>query len=260
MKNPNLRKKIFISSIYIFIIFIFIISVYSVVSPNATCSDGKQNQKEKGIDCGGPCKACKMPVEAKDLSIEENDFSFGGNESYDAMAKIKNPNNSFGAKSVVFQFNLLDENKNVIGSKETKAFILPAETKYFTAMGIKTAKNKKPSFVEVKIKDLQWEELVNFENPQIGIYNKRFSTLAVGTGHQAEGILKNESPFDLEKIIITVILRNEKGRVIGVNSTEKNAIRSKEERDFKVIWPYLLEDKVKSIDMDAQSNVFELQK
>ncbi len=37
--------------------------------PCSTCSDGIQNQGEKGIDCGGPCPSCS--VKEKPLTIEE---------------------------------------------------------------------------------------------------------------------------------------------------------------------------------------------
>ncbi|MBK9253997.1 MAG: hypothetical protein IPM42_00770 [Saprospiraceae bacterium] len=33
--------------------------------PVATCSDGIQNQSETGIDCGGPCEACKEGAHGK---------------------------------------------------------------------------------------------------------------------------------------------------------------------------------------------------
>ncbi len=32
---------------------------------NASCSDGVQNQGETGVDCGGPCGACKEGVHGK---------------------------------------------------------------------------------------------------------------------------------------------------------------------------------------------------
>jgi len=33
-----------------------------VIPPTETCSDGIQNQDETGIDCGGVCPACEVPV------------------------------------------------------------------------------------------------------------------------------------------------------------------------------------------------------
>ncbi|MBK9149901.1 MAG: hypothetical protein IPM26_02470 [Saprospiraceae bacterium] len=33
--------------------------------PAATCSDGIQNQGETGIDCGGPCQACREGIHGK---------------------------------------------------------------------------------------------------------------------------------------------------------------------------------------------------
>lgn len=35
------------------------------VACKSCCSDGIQNQGEEGVDCGGPCKPCKTPVDCK---------------------------------------------------------------------------------------------------------------------------------------------------------------------------------------------------
>ncbi len=36
----------------------FVFLSFSISSCKKTCSDGKKNQKEEGIDCGGPCRPC----------------------------------------------------------------------------------------------------------------------------------------------------------------------------------------------------------
>jgi hypothetical protein len=43
------------------------LAVYSCKDEDdsATCSDGIQNQDETGVDCGGPCAACKEGVHGK---------------------------------------------------------------------------------------------------------------------------------------------------------------------------------------------------
>ena len=38
--------------------FYFPVSIKIMASFSETCYDGKQNEGEQGVDCGGPCLAC----------------------------------------------------------------------------------------------------------------------------------------------------------------------------------------------------------
>lgn len=53
------------SNIFNFIFFIIIIAMFSCSSDEVpTCNDGIQNNNETGVDCGGNCVACDLPLEA----------------------------------------------------------------------------------------------------------------------------------------------------------------------------------------------------
>ncbi len=62
-----------------------------------TCVDGKQNQNEQGVDCGGVCvNACFVAVTTKEIQIQNVSFVAGGENQYDVVAVVKNPNESMG--------------------------------------------------------------------------------------------------------------------------------------------------------------------
>jgi hypothetical protein len=63
----------------------------------------------------------------------------------------------------------------------------------------------------------------------------------------------------LGNISVVIVLRSEKGDVVGINKTEKSSVRAKEERDFRLTWPYQLSAPVQNMEVDAQSNVFDPQ-
>lgn len=260
MINPRITKRIVIVSLYLVIFLIVGILLRYFFAAPATCGDGKQNQSEAGIDCGGPCRACEVVARTQEIVILEKAYAPGGNGNYDAMAHVRNPNNATGAPVFVYQFILKDAEGKVIGQKEGKSFILPSESKYLAGLGIPTEGGKIPAEVEIKINSTEWGNLADFDKPELNIYGKRFDPLPSGAvGGQAYGLLRNESSYDLGKIFIVVVLRDQNGKVIGLNTTEKNTVRSKEERDFLLTWPYDLGAAVASLDMEAYSDMFDQQ-
>lgn len=40
--------------------------------PSATCNDGLLNQGETGVDCGGPCNPCPIPLNPKMTAVVDN--------------------------------------------------------------------------------------------------------------------------------------------------------------------------------------------
>lgn len=257
MQNPAIKKRILISLAFLVLFILIGFILYYAISPAATCTDGKKNQGETNIDCGGPCSLCKAVVETQDIKIEESAVVFGGNKTYDAVAKIDNPNDAVGASSFKYVFNLKDASGNIVASREGTSFILPADSRYIAELGFQIDGDAIPTSAELVISDAKWEELDDIGKPQLGIYSKNYGRSPMGEGSAVDGIIRNESGYDLNKISIVIILRSDKGKIVGVNKTEKNAVRIKEERDFRLNWPYQLSAPVQNIEVDAQSNVFD---
>jgi hypothetical protein len=79
----------------------------------------------------------------------------------------------------------------------------------------------------------------------------------MGEGNEVAGIIRNESNYDLKEINIVVVLRDENGKIVGVNTTRKDSVGVKEERDFLMTWPYVLDATVQKIEVDSQTNIFD---
>ena len=249
------RIKIIIGYVVLFCVIAFIL--YLILSPAATCSDKKQNQGEKGIDCGGPCTPCKDVTQTKDISIGEVAFALGGNNTYDVASKISNPNDSIGARTFNYVFTLKDSTGSIIAKREGTNFILPADTKYVAELGLQTDNNAIPVSANIEISGADWQKLSNISKPQIGVYSKKFGPIENSDGNEAEGTIRNESSYDLKKIDIVIILRDEKGNIIGISTTQRNSVRAKEDQLFKVTWPYSLGGNVQKLEVDPQANVFD---
>lgn len=257
--DPRNKKRIIIILIYIIIFLLVIFFLYKIIIPKPTCSDGKQNQNEKGVDCGGNCAPCNDVVTVQNMEIKEKEFVYGGNNTYDILIKINNPNNNIGSPAFLYEAVLKNESGNVVTVKNGENFILPAETKYILISGLPVKEGDIPSAVDFNISNVKWEKFSEYQKPRLDIYNKRYNEISEGTGVEAYGILKNQSQFDFNSIKADVILRDGNGKLVGLNSTQINTVRAGEERDFKLTWPYKMSSEIKNMEVEAQVNIYDEQ-
>ncbi|KKP71177.1 MAG: hypothetical protein UR69_C0001G0001 [Candidatus Moranbacteria bacterium GW2011_GWE2_35_2-] len=252
----NTVKRIIIISIYFLVFFGIVFSVYKFLQPKPTCSDGILNQNEEQVDCGGVCEACIREISVNEIEIVESGFVYGGNNKFDAFAKIKNPNHQYGSSFFEYHFILKDSGGNIVGEKKESGFILPYETKYIIETNIES--NQSPVELEVIISNEQWEEFSGYEEPALGIYNKRFSDSEGGVfTAEAAGLMRNDSYFDFGSIKVNIILRNEQEDVVAVNTSVLNTIKSGEEREFRVTWPYRFDFSVRNFEAEAEADVYD---
>lgn len=259
MRDSRLKKRLLIILVFLLIFSLGSYFLYKIIVPEDSCFDGKQNQNEKNVDCGGVCSPCRDLSQVQNPVALEREFVFGGNNTYDGLIKLSNPNNSVGSPSFSYKAVLRDGNGNVIDEKSGDSFILPAETKYLTLTGFAVAKEVNPAELDFEIMQISWEEFTKYQKPQLGIYSKRFNLLSDIVGGEAYGVLRNESGFDFNLIKVNIVLRDGENKLVALNSTQLNTVRSGEERDFKLIWPYQLPGEVKNIEIEAEADTYNSQ-
>jgi len=90
--------------------------------------------------------------------------------------------------------------------------------------------------------------------------NKNYSTISSGVGFaQATGLLRNKSPFDFNEIIVRVILKDNAGKILALNSTSMETVVSGQERDFRTFWPSKFPgaENVQDMETQVEVNVFD---
>ncbi len=250
------KKRILIICIYATLFALFVWMIVALMKPNPTCFDGKQNQNEQEIDCGGVGEPCLVELIGKDLIVEDAHVVYGGDGKYDVVANINNPNALYGGEVVYYTIEILDGNKNVISERSDKTFILPNEQKYIVEVGMET--DNRPSNARITINDVDWIKFTEFDSPQIIVKNQRFGLLENGTNYaEAFGIVSNESPYDFHNVTIHVILEDERGIPIAVNKTRMRTLDAESQREFKLVWPHEFSGTIKSAQMRTESNVFD---
>jgi len=258
MTKSRVFKQIMIIIGYLVFFGVVCFGVYYVfIRVTPTCSDGKQNQDETGIDCGGACaKQCELPLNAKDIVTSEVAFVLGGQNSYDVLAKIYNPNDIAGASRFAYTLTLRDAAGTIIAEKSGTSFILPQETKYLFEFHLATG--ARPVQATMEISQVVWERFQGYaERPQVTVVQQAYDRIQSGPGFGvATGLVVNDSPYDFRSLLVKVVLRDVSGRPLAINSTEMLTMLSKEQRDFRLVWPTVFPGEVKSFEMFVDADVY----
>lgn len=223
-----------------------------------TCFDGKQNQNERGIDCGGSCvNACfVMPV---GVSIETSNIIFvaGGTNLYDVVATIKNPNEALRATELRYVFELKDRSGTVLTTRSGKSTLLPRGERKLIELNLETT--GVPVVATLSVTDIAWEYSQDFqEQPKVSIYRKGYTEATEGFGYgKAYGLLSNESPYDFRAITVYVTLYDRAGKVLALNKTQQNTVEAGESRDFELVWTTAFVGTVDRVDMEIDADTYD---
>jgi len=249
-------KQIVIGLIFVSLLGGFIFLCYYLLKPSPSCDDKIRNQGEEGIDCGGPCPPCEL-AEIKEIEVLSIEAVPNGPGFYDVVAQIKNPNQNYGSGRLPYQFDLFDEQNNLIGKFAGTNFILPNQTKYLVQL--KLAAAAPLNRVKLSFGDIKWQKLDGLQLPQLAIQQKEYSVLNEGAVYsRAKAVLINKTNFDFDKIDIDILLFDASRKIIGLNTTETRSLLAGQERDFTVAWFSPVAGEAAFVEIEAETNIFDL--
>lgn len=250
-------KRLTIIVIYIFLFLGIVLGLYLWLRPVPSCFDGKQNQNEGGIDCGGVCsQTCAENVIGEPLVIEEATAFLAGENTYDAVMRVTNPNNAIGAKLFHYTLKLLDDHGEVLVVTTGESWVLPEETKTLLAFGLETT--GKPEKALLTINDVVWTKLINYDiEPKLGVYNQAYvRSNQPGEFGVVTGLVTNESDYDFRLVTIKVILRDQAGKPLAANQTDRRTFLAGEQHSFRLPWPTSFGGEVVSVDVAVDADVY----
>lgn len=225
--------------------------------PEPTCFDGRQNGTEEGVDCGGGCGAeCRPDLVVVPLVERELAFLPAGAGRYDALVRLYNPNDTAGFPQLSYTIRLHGADGAVLAERSGTEFILPQETKYIFAFDLSA--RTQPERITVDIEPGFPELFEGYvEKPKLLIINRRHGRVIGGAGYyEAYGLLRNDSPFDFNTIVVRVIARDRSGKALAINATDKRDVLSQDEWDFRLFWPSQFAGTVEDVEMEADTDVY----
>lgn len=197
-----------------------------------SCTDGKQNQDEKGIDCGGQCtKECLGEI--RDLTVLwSKPLQVSGN-NYDAVALVENRNLFLSAKSARYQFKFYDDRNILIASREGEIFINPGQKFAIFESNIDVG-SRKPAkiFLEFQ-KNINWE-IYKGENLGLVVVGKEYKD---NPRPSISATLENKTLANFKGIYAVAIIYADDGNTIAASATKIGEIKGGASADIFFTWP-----------------------
>lgn len=118
------RKSLYtLAFVTVVLVFIAAPTAYVVYRP-PTCTDGKMNQTEQGVDCGGTCTNLCQEKELEPIVLWQRSFEVGPG-AYNVIAYIQNPNVNSAAIQAPYMFRLYNANQELISERTGKVNLPP---------------------------------------------------------------------------------------------------------------------------------------
>ena len=229
-----IRRRLRIIGIIVASILLFVIVPYWLSHREIpSCFDGKQNQKETGIDCGGSCTLlCKGA--AKDLSIIWTKVFPIRPGEYDVVAYVENPNFNISAPAYTYTATLYDANGNEIAKKDSDGFALPSERFVLFAGRMLTGDIQAvKGSIEIH-PDFSW--ITSEKSPVLFSVTDKVLTGA-DQKPKLTAIIRNLTSDTYRNIDISAIIYDSKSNPIGVSSTRVEKLDPNGSENLIFTWP-----------------------
>ncbi|MEK7585923.1 MAG: hypothetical protein AAB477_01660 [Patescibacteria group bacterium] len=248
------RQMQYIFGLLLFLGLVALIIAWPSITKKPTCTDGKQNGGERGVDCGGVCqKICNADV-SEPVILWKRAFPVTGNV-YNLVAFVENRNKDAGIESVSYEFRIYDTKNILIGRRSGRTFIPP---------------NQQFAIFESRFDSGQSEvKSVTFDFTSPFVWLKKAPTLqtlpikvedVILSGDQSSPSIKatvsNESIYDLPEFDVVAIVYDVNHNAINASRTHKDALLSNGKTLLLFTWPNPFTDISASKDILVQINPF----
>lgn len=250
------KKQQKILAMYGFILLVIIVLFVLWVTPGASCTNGKKDGAETGVDCGGVCGECPEKVVAQDILFQKTAFVSDGQGKYDIAVWLENPNDLFGAKTVSGSFSLIGSGGKILKDIPATSFLLPKEQKYILKQGVESSEPIES--VSWKTGTVNWMKMNRITDLRLSVTDRKYEEISSGIGFsKVTGLLRNDSLYDWNNVGVTVLLFDGSGNLLATHGTSRQTFRSGEKWDFQLIFPERFPGNVQSLSVQAETDVYD---
>ena len=234
------KKQLSFFGVFAFVTLLIVGAGVYFFWPDPTCYDRRQNQKEDGVDCGGPnCIPCSGQI--KDLSTIWTRSLKISEGLYDFAALVENGNPFLKAGRFSYLVKFYDSNNILIAIKENATFAEAGEKFVIFEPNIST-QNRIPVRADLEIdkKTINWDK-VESKPLQIDILKtNRLLDAGELPPPRLEADIKNQSKGVYRNIEATVVLMG-RDLVLGVSKTIIERLDIDETNTLVFTWPASIE-------------------
>jgi hypothetical protein len=241
------RKTTYILAILFVLTIIIAIFLFFVLNKQPTCFDGKQNQNETGIDCGGSCKIlCREQYVNPVIIWGPRWAKVLSSGTYNFLTYAQNPNLGAGAYNVSYILSVYDKQDLLLYQKPGITYIPPNNNFVIFEDGI-NLHDKTPFRAKIEFTgNPVWEKIDSRESSVTAISKNLINE---DTKPKLLVTMSNTTLKPIQNIEAIAILYDENNNAIAFSRTKIDSIDKDSTADIVFTWPEKFDKKVVRIDI-----------
>jgi hypothetical protein len=229
------RQSKYLLIILVFVGLVFLVMLYPTFTQKPSCSDGKQDGNETGVDCGGSCTRVCSSQAAEPVILWSRAFAVVST-TYNLVAFVENQNKDAAVVQASYEFRAYDENNAVVGRRDGTTFIPPNQQfaifePRFDAGGVKVKSVSfqfTSPFVWVKKEPTLQTLPITVDNV---IYDNSGATPVL------TAVVNNNSIYELPAFDVITILYDQDHNAINASKTQVEGMHSNTQAPITFTWP-----------------------
>ncbi len=215
---------------------ILLVVVYAVwvsfFNTPPTCSDGKQDGTELGVDCGGSCALLCQDTAHDPTVLWARPFQTGAN-TYTAAAYIQNNNLGAGAKSVQYSFQLFDDTNSLVKEIDGTTDLPPVPVVPIIAPNISVG-NRTVTHVQFAFAAAPaWYKIPAKSLPTLFVSQQNLA----GDGSRLSATISNQTLFDAKNVTVAAVLFDSQGVARAASKSLVQVIPAQSASQVVFTWP-----------------------
>ena len=245
MSWSSKRKSKYILSLFVLFSIIGLYFAFNIFYTAPTCLDGKLNQREDGIDCGGPCElVCSFNTLAPIVKWSRIVETMPG--VYAAVVFVENANIRAEALNVPYTIKLYDEEGFLI-KEQSGGIYIPSNKNFPIFKGNLETGNRIPSRLSFEFtQNINWLEEES-QDPTFSVLNVQY--VEKNNSPRVLATLQNKSVQNIEDLELVVLLYDIEGNLINSSKTLFDNLKKNSSEQVIFTWPQLFDREVIKIDV-----------
>ncbi len=242
MSWASRRQFQYLSYVFTFIGIVAFIIIWPYISKEPTCTDGRQNGGESGVDCGGSCQRICTAETTEPQILWKRAFPVTGS-IYNLVALVENRNKEAGIYEVSYEFRIYNDKNILIGRREGKTFIPPNQQ--FAVFESRFNSGQQ----EIKSVDFSFTSPFVWlkKKPTIQAQDIYVDNIFLGEDENSPILsarLNNDSIYNLPEFDAIAILYGSDGNAVNASKTHKEGLDSNKDTSLLFTWPNPFNNKV----------------
>ena len=231
------RRQIFYATIVvIFLIALATFIAYPHFTKAPTCTDGKQDGTETGIDCGGSCPtACTLQVDQISILWARAFEVVPGR--YNAVAYLENHNPNEVVEKISYEFRFADKDNLYLGSRTGTTYVPPGQ-KFAVFEPAIDLGNSVPVYTTFQFTSVPvWLQVSPTLVSQVKVSVNQIVLTGASTSPKLSAVVQNNSLFQIPNINLMAILYDASGNAVNVSKTFVDTLNKSASVPITFTWP-----------------------